>query len=66
MSEKYLEDADFDADDWDEEWEDNGGYECQAYPIDGVCYCPIAGTELCDWECKMGGAGWWEDEAGDG
>ena len=45
----------------DEEDDDGQTYECQAYIQDGAWYCPIAGTELCDWECKMGGAGWWDE-----
>lgn len=26
-------------------------FECHGFMSDGRFYCPIAGTEECDWEC---------------
>jgi hypothetical protein len=26
-------------------------FECHGFFIDGAFYCPMAGTEECDWEC---------------
>lgn len=29
----------------------NFTFECAAFMVDGRLYCPIAGTEECDWDC---------------
>lgn len=44
---------------FDDHFGDNGDgdsdsearFECAAYLVGGRRYCPIAGTEECDWEC---------------
>lgn len=47
-----FDDYDPDYDDRDDLDEDgNIKFECAAYFVDGHLYCPIAGTEECDWEC---------------
>ncbi len=41
----------FDSYDPPETEDDTDAFECAGYYIDGEFYCPIAGTEECDWEC---------------
>lgn len=47
----HFDDFDQDGDDGLDE---NGNpiFECAAFLVDGHFYCPIAGTEECDWECS--------------
>jgi len=45
--------------------EEDGCWEydlnCQAFQLeDGSWYCPAAGTEECEFDCPLGGPGWWE------
>ncbi len=44
-------------DDDDEEFDPEGpAFECAGYyPDGGAFYCPLWGTEECDWECPHGG-----------
>lgn len=37
----------YDDDDEPEETD----FQCAAFLVDGKWYCPIAGTEDCDWDC---------------
>ena len=40
-----------DFDETDDDLEDEFGFDCAAFWIDDAWFCPILGTEECDWEC---------------
>lgn len=44
----------FDDDDFDPE---GPAFECAGYDDGTGFYCPLWGTEECDWECPEGGMG---------
>lgn len=46
-------DPDFPGDHDDDGLDENGNpiFECARYRVGKAWYCPIAGTEECDWEC---------------
>ena len=49
-----------DMDDWDDERDDPEGpaIECAGFTdMLGEFYCPMWGSEECDWECPYGGMG---------
>jgi hypothetical protein len=49
-----MEDDDYQYDDYDghDLDDDTDEFECHGYFVDGRFYCPMAGTEECDWECR--------------
>ena len=51
----WADDYDFDNEPEDDEF----GFDCAGYYPEpaGEFYCPLWGTEECDWECPHGGIG---------
>jgi hypothetical protein len=45
---------DFDPDEFDPE---GPAFECAGYNDGSGFYCPLWGSEECDWECPHGGMG---------
>jgi hypothetical protein len=46
-----MEDDPYDYIDDEDDEPEEFGFECAAYIVNGRWYCPIAGTEDCDWDC---------------
>ena len=45
-----------DMDDWDDEPDEDPALECAGFTdMLGEFYCPMWGSEECDWECPYGG-----------
>lgn len=45
-------------DDLDDEYDPEGpAFECAGFYDGGKFYCPMWGSEECDWECSRGGMG---------
>lgn len=49
-----ADDMDFDPDEFDPE---GPAFECAGYNDGSGFYCPLWGSEECDWECPHGGMG---------
>lgn len=49
-----ADDMDCDLDEFDGE---NFGFECAGFDDGSGFYCPLWGSEECDWECPRGGMG---------